>query len=347
MVADIVKVLYIGGYGRSGSTLLVQLLGQMEGLHSVGEMWNIWQQCFVENQLCGCGKPFRECSFWCAVVEEAYGGFDRLDLAEINRLAHLMRSPQYLLPIVYPSLRTSVQRETIKNYQRYLTRLYSAIKSVSGNQMIVDSSKGPRYAMLLNEIPEIDLRVVHLVRDSRGVAYSWQKKRVKPEVYWKTEYMDRVDPFTAAILWNFTNLFMQSLDTGRHAARKGGYLFVRYEDLIDAPRFWLAKILQLAGGNPDQINAQVNAVDGSGMVKMSADHSAGGNPSRYHQGAVTLRPDVEWLEKMPQLQQVLVTLMTAPLLHRYGYSTSLQAASQRRSTAENYSPLAEKKRSLS
>jgi hypothetical protein len=80
---------------------------------------------------------------------------------------------------------------------------------------------------------------------------------------------------------------------------------------------------------------------------MSADHSAGGNPSRYHQGAITLRPDVEWLEKMPQLQKYLVTLMTAPLLHRYGYSASLPAASQRRSAAENYSPLAEKKRSLS
>src|SRR4051794_15439538 len=79
MATETIKVLYIGGYGRSGSTLLVQLLGQIEGFHSVGEMWNIWQQCFTENQLCGCGKPFHECPFWSAVVEEAFGGFERLE----------------------------------------------------------------------------------------------------------------------------------------------------------------------------------------------------------------------------------------------------------------------------
>ena len=84
MSAETIKVLYIGGYGRSGSTLLDRLLGQMQGFHSVGEMWNIWQKCFIENQLCGCGKPFQECDFWSAVVEEGFGGFQQVDLEKIK-----------------------------------------------------------------------------------------------------------------------------------------------------------------------------------------------------------------------------------------------------------------------
>ena len=32
------KVLFIGGYGRSGSTLLDRLLGQIDGFVSVGEV---------------------------------------------------------------------------------------------------------------------------------------------------------------------------------------------------------------------------------------------------------------------------------------------------------------------
>jgi len=338
MAAETIKVLYIGGYGRSGSTLLVQLLGQIEGFHSVGEMWNIWQQCFTENQLCGCGKPFRECPFWGAAVEEAFGGFDQLDLAEINYLAKLMRSPQYLLPIVYPALRTPAQRENIKLYQSYLKRLYAAIQSISGSRVIVDSSKGPRYAMLLNEIPETDLRVVHLVRDSRGVAYSWQKKRVKPEVYWKTQYMDRVDPFSASILWNFTNLLMQTLNNGKTA-----YLFVNYEDLIDSPRQWLAQIIELAGENHEQLNP----FDGNGMTRLPIDHSAGGNPNRYHQGAITLCPDNEWRQKMPMLQKQLVTAMTARLLRHYGYSTSLHETFQGKAAADSSAALAQNEHSVS
>ena len=94
-----------------------------------------------------------------------------------------MRSNQYLFLLAYPKFRSAQQQKNIEAYRRILTKLYCAIQSVSGSQVIVDSSKGPRYAMLLNEIPEIDLRVVHLVRDSRGVVYSWQKKHVKPEVY--------------------------------------------------------------------------------------------------------------------------------------------------------------------
>jgi len=200
--------------------------------------------------------------------------------------------------------------------------------------------------MLLNETAGIDLRVVHLVRDSRGVVYSWQKKRVKPEVYWKTEYMDRVNPFSAAWLWNFTNLLMQSLQKV-----KGGYLFVRYEELIDSPRLWLSKILDFAGGGPEKeaglleplTEKLLSAGDNTNQV---TDHTAGGNPSRYHHGAITLRPDNEWRQKMSATQKRLVTTLTAPLLHKYGYSTSWDYLELNNATVESRAALAENERSM-
>src|SRR4028119_1802817 len=56
-----------------------------------------------------------------------------------------------------------------------LERLYRAIQRVSGAGVIVDSSKRFSYAVLLSLLPFGDLRVVHLVRDSRAVAYSWAR----------------------------------------------------------------------------------------------------------------------------------------------------------------------------
>ena len=311
MTTERVKVLYIGGYGRSGSTLLVRLLGQLPKFHAVGEMWNIWQKCFTENELCGCGKPFKECEFWGAVVEEAFGGFDRVDLEEIKTIRRLLQSHTYLPLLAYPQLRTAEQRKHIETYQAVLKQLYSAIHHVSGCRVIIDSSKGPRYAMLLNEIPEIDLRVIHLARDSRAVVYSWQKKMVKPEVYWKTEYMDRPNPVSAALNWNLTNMLTQSF--GKSSAK---YRFVRYEDLIESPQARLAEIAQFAAGEDGE---EAYTLEYDGAVNLSVDHTAVGNPNRFRKGPIELQRDDEWRYKMPKMQKYLVTSLTLPLLQKYGY----------------------------
>ncbi len=307
---DRVKVLYIGGYGRSGSTLLVRLLGQMQGFQAVGEMWNIWQKSFIDNELCGCGNPFHECVFWRQVVEQAFGSFDDVPLAQISALRSMMQRQSFLPSVIVPSLRTAQQQQHIGEYAAILQKLYGAIQAVSNCCAIVDSSKGPRYAMLLREVPNIDLRVVHLVRDSRAVVYSWQKKMVKPEVYWKTEYMDRPSPVSAALNWNVTNMLTQSL-----RGQGAGYLFVRYEDLVESPRATLARIAHFAGSELDE--RQLFERDDT--PNLSIDHTAVGNPNRFRQGKINLRRDDEWQRKMPGTQRRLVTALTLPLLHKYGY----------------------------
>jgi len=120
------------------------------------------------------------------------------------------------------------------------------------------------------------------------------------------------------------------------------YLFVRYEDLIDSPRTWLAKIVQFAGESLDQ----ENPIDGSGIMNPQEDHTAGGNPSRYRHSAIALRPDDEWRQKLPEAQKHLVTALTAPLLHKYGYSTSLQETLQHEAAVDSCAALTENERSL-
>jgi len=169
-----------------------------------------------------------------------------------------------------------------------------------------------------------------------------KKKRIKPEVYWKTEYMDRVNPVSAAFIWNLTNILMQTLKKGR--AR---YLFLRYEDLINSPELWLAKIVQFACDNrPEAAYKDENLINTDSTSNLATEHTAGGNPNRYDGRAIALQVDDEWHQKMPKVQKTLVTTFTAPLLHKYGYLSYSQERSQRQSEANSCATLTENERSI-
>src|SRR5262249_52127789 len=159
------KVLFIAGSGRSGSTLLDMLLGQIKGFCSTGELRFIWNRGFEENQLCGCGKPFRECEFWTEVVREAFGGFEAVDYV---RIEELRKGAEH-----YVSNGLCVQGELLTPYKDYFEacqKLYQAIQKISGCEFIVDSSKNTAHGFVLMNIPQINLFTVHLIRDSRAVA---------------------------------------------------------------------------------------------------------------------------------------------------------------------------------
>lgn len=305
-----VKVLYIGGYSRSGSTVLLRLLGLLDGLLSVGELWDIWQRSLLENQLCGCGQPFRLCEFWTAVVREAYGGFQELDAEEMQRLRQSVYSSRTLLPLLFPTLRGPRYRRQLALYQKALADLYLATQKVSGSKFVVDSSKVPTYALLLNENAAIDLHVLHLIRDSRATTHSWQRKKQRPEIYWKKAYMARYSASRAAMEWNVMNGLFRKLEGAASA-----YLALRYEDMTRQPYKSLVTIARWLG-LPDPDPALFTA---ERSVEFGVDHTVSGNPNRFQKGAVEIRPDLAWHAEMPARRKALVTTMTWPLLRHYGY----------------------------
>ena len=75
-----VRVVYIMGYGRSGSTVLDTVLGNVDGVESVGELANVARSGWRGEEPCACGRLARDCSFWSSVRrrwEERGGDLDR------------------------------------------------------------------------------------------------------------------------------------------------------------------------------------------------------------------------------------------------------------------------------
>src|SRR5262249_23581595 len=176
----VTRVIFLAGLGRSGTTLLERALGEIPGLQPLGEVTPLWRRGIDDDELCGCGERFSTCPFWQAVGERAFGGWHNVDLGAIARARNdaerLWRVPELLLGPGGSSVKASA-RLIAESHRRG----YDAAAAVSGANVVVDSSKHPALAYCLRSDAGIDLRVVHVVRDSRGVAYSWTKSVERPE----------------------------------------------------------------------------------------------------------------------------------------------------------------------
>lgn len=303
-----IKVLYIGGYSRSGSTILGQVLGEIDGFFGVGELRHIWVKGFLGQPLCGCGAPFRECDFWKAVAEEAFGGVNQVNWNEIAELWRQVDRLRYV-PLLMSPWKTQAYRERLQKYCEILGRLYKAVQSVSGDRVIIDSSKYPSSAYILNALPNVKLYVVHLVRDSRAVAYSWLRKKVEHRIQGETVYMGPQSSGASAAWWLLYNLSMETL---KRSVSK--YALIRYEDFIDNPKEVISRILTLV----EEENASLPLV-GDRTIRLGTNHWVAGNPVRFKRGTIELRLDKEWQSRMNKSDRYLVTVLTWPLLMKYGY----------------------------
>jgi hypothetical protein len=191
-----------------------------------------------------------------------------------------------------------------------LERLSLGAATVSGAAVLVDSSKHASTAFALRHLRAVDVVFVHLVRDSRGVAYSWTKEVARPETA-DDALMPTYSPVSAAAWWDAFNVMLGGL-----RAVGARPLLLRYEDVLDDPRARLVEILDRAGlALPDGWDDFLTP-DGA---RLGPAHSVAGNPMRFRTGTIPLRRDDAWRDALPARDRRLVTTFTAPLLAAYGY----------------------------
>lgn len=301
------KVLNIAGCGRSGSTLLANALGQLPGYLHVGELCYIWNRGILRNAMCGCGAYFHDCAFWGRVLERSGLTTDR-DTAE--RLARFPRAANRRLALALLRGRGPLELAPgIEEYVDALNRLYRALADETGCRVVVDSTKAPSHAYLLGASSDLDVRVVHLVRDSRAVAFSWSRRKMRDDTHPSDPTaMPRFSAVRSALKWSYANVGVEML---RGRARHAVHL-VRYEDFLADPRTTIREVADFAG-EP----AAATPLVGDRAIRLDAQHTVWGNPGRLRTGVVELRLDAEWKERMGPLPWMLVTGLTWPLERRY------------------------------
>lgn len=304
------QIIYIAGFPRSGSTILENVMARAPDVCSVGELRSIWKQGLIDRGLCSCGAPVAECEFWTSVFEVAFNETPpdpeavhdaqwRYLRARPTRLLQLTRHP----PVDPPA--------GLRAYVDLLVSLYRAAATVSGSKVVVDSSKTPVEPLALMTMTDLDVRVVHLVRDPRAVAYSVSRTKAAPDRP-VTGVMTTMHPLSCALRWLFANEII-----AQQLRRVAGdrYMLCRYEDFAADPDATGERIRGFAGMPADGL-ARTGPED-DGAVET---HSPGGNPVRLARGRrLSIEPDRRWRHGMSVSDRLWATAPALPLLRRFGY----------------------------
>jgi hypothetical protein len=307
------RIIYIMGYGRSGSTVLDVLLGSAAPIEGVGELdllhrdWN--------DRSCSCGSSYGDCFFWSRVRASIHRRIGSRTEAEMEGVLRRVESLA-ALPALALGILPRAWREA---YESQVRAELDGIASVRGRSWILDSSKSAREAagraLALERIVRIPVKRIHLVRDGRAVL--WSVKR-GDNVRLGAGKSGEAASFSFASLravvgWVLANsiaLLDQTL------APKGATLRVRYEDLVTRPDEVLARIGGFLELDLSEVTRRVAAA-----APFEVGHSTGGNRMRQG-GKVVLRADHEWEARLGRRDRFLFWSLAWPLALWFGYGRS-------------------------
>lgn len=297
------KLLYILGRGRGGSTVLANVLGELDGFFSAGELRFIWDPVVARNSACGCGEVIAECPVWSRVLHE----LGDIDLEQVVRWQHEIVRETNILKLL--SNGSKEPWDSLIGYARVTSRLYQAIAKFTGANVIVDSSKRPSYAAFIKHLEGCDPYFIHLVRDPRASAYSWQTRRYPSAFGAEVHRRNALDSTLRWMLLNVGSEVLLRRDARDHHVR------LRYEDLVAAPRESLRAICGLVG----EEQAALPFIDDH-TVELGVNHTIAGNPARFKTGRMVIKDTADWRKAQDAGARLVSTVVALPLLRRYGYS---------------------------
>lgn len=305
-----VTVVCILGQGRTGSTLLAQLLDQHTRMHAIGEVFPFRSKFVESNNLCSCGSPVNKCSFWKTILSSPDIQARLSDLTKTEN-HHLMRLRHFRS--LLSRLDEGAAPSIIEAGASALRLFTQKIRHKASGSILVDSTKTPNVA-LLYRMAGLQVKIIHLIRDSRAIMYSWRGHRGRKSFSGYRNTLKKISPL--GLLRSCAEYYPYQSYSELMGRFVGNYTRVRYEDLAQEPATCLKRLFKSC-----KLSDQSERIVTNKTANVQNAHIIGGNPSRFNHGTVNIRFDDEWKRKLPALERLITTFLTYPLLHRYGYDT--------------------------
>jgi hypothetical protein len=253
------RVLYVLGYGRSGSTVLGMALGGHPAMVNLGQISALRMfvpgPTHVGSRACGCLQPLDQCPYWRGVAQR------------LGSMEALARSDAGLSPTLgwrrYAPWLTEPSAE-MPRWADAAAALYRATIEEANAAVAVDTSKGATRAWWLWRSGAVDLTFIWLTRRLDDVIRSQMKRghsALKTVFSWQ-------------LAQHQVGQFVRKVEaTGARVPR------ITYERLTEDPRTVLSEILGHAGlpWHEDVLTPR-------------ADHVIGGNPGAKREERQTLQP---------------------------------------------------------
>ena len=281
--AEKIPFVFLTSHAFSGSTLTSFLMGMHPEIATVGELTGPARRLDLQTYPCSCGKLFQQDPFWqdVATAVNQYGLPYSLNNYLDTRFELSSNSlSQRLLAGSFRSnaleqLRDSVvftlwpgKLAQLKEQARRNELFARAVLDVTGKSIFLDTAKDPMRIRYLPLAPNIDLHVIHLVRDVRGVVASIRSRHPDTNVE------------TAVRSWiareKNINRLLETIPTNRQ-------IKVNYEELVTDTLPTLNKLLIFVGAQPMETLGDYR----------EAEHHILGNRMRKRQSS-EIKLDEKW-----------------------------------------------------
>ena len=195
-------------------------------------------------------------------------------------------------------------------YAEYTRGLYQAIAQISGASILIDSSKNPARALALSQMRAIDLRLVHLVRDPRGVAASFGKDLCRnPSAGVQADQKARPARLVARE-WSVASR-MAEFVMNRIVPHKS--VRVRYESLLSEPKATIHLL-----GDLLEIDYSYVATSIASGNPINIGHVVAGNRLRMKPEA-HLRQSDDWNSYLDPASRLQIERYCRRRMQQYGY----------------------------
>jgi len=262
------KYIFIAGMGRSGTTILCNLLSKSKKSITLGELDTLITS-FNDEHLCSCGKCYNSCVEWSNVKNLIKNNKDlQINLCESLRIRNF----------IFPFLIKRGFEESRIDY--FLRDLNAAIeKDAPDIQYFIDSAKNPRWIDLYSNQFDSSY-LIYIIRDPRGVINSCMRKE-------------------SSLVYSIYQWFLYNIASSILFKRfDGKKIMITYESVVNDTESTFLKLRDLFGIDiPD--NFEINNYN---------MHMLTGNQLRSAMGSFLLKEDKSFSKEMSFINRMISSM---------------------------------------
>jgi hypothetical protein len=290
-------IAYVAGYPRSGSTLVDRALGSSDKVTGLGELVLAFDHLLDPEGKCACLQTFRDCPLWGKFLRQLGPSLSNSSqLAKWESIRYKLEGKSGLFRLLLGKF----SEQECKDYLDYVDTFMGAVEDAceSGRRVIVDSSKSgydSRWRpVILSRLAGREVRMIHLVRDVRGVMWSHFSGS---NTLMEKGVIGAGTPFITILLdWLRVNVLVS---LAVFLLPKGHFLYSDYGKLVSNPKKEFSRIAMFLDLDPHLATMYMQGTEVRG-----GGHQVYGNRMRYEQ-VIHIREDSKWKHHLPTQHKIL------------------------------------------
>lgn len=301
------KFIFLSSSNYSGSTLLASMINCHDRIVSISELTGIIEKININQYQCSCGKIINNCDFWKEVLIRMKKNHKNFSLKNFGTM-YIPREKRLIDRLQFSNLKNNKIADLrdfiyskIPQYNVYLREitkrnidLANTICDVTKKDIFFDASKRPQRIKFLQKNLKCEFKVVHLVKDGRGVFDSYKR------------YNPKMPDSKAILIWKNTNLL---IERSLKYVKKENRYFMLYKSLVTDPEAEMKKLSKFIGVpySPKFLSFK------------DCDHHIIGNTKMRLKSNNKIYYDDKWKESLSKEQLKLFNNLAGKINRKYGF----------------------------